>query len=71
MGDMDTQLEYLVYELKDGICKKQFSKFIEIQDVDQATIYFRENIEVATAGNDDKRKKAAENIWDDLLEAER
>ena len=34
-------------------------------------IYFRENIEVATAGNDDKRKKAAENIWDDLLEAER
>jgi len=26
---------------------------------------------VATAGNDDKRKKAAENIWDDLLEAER
>ena len=70
-GDMDTQLEYLVYELKDGMCKKQFSKFIEIQDVDQATIYFRENIEVATAGNDDKRKKAAENIWDDLLEAER
>ena len=70
-GDMDTQLEYLVYELKDGMCKKQFSKFIEIQDVDQATIYFRENIEVATSGNDDKRKKAAENIWDDLLEAER
>lgn len=71
MGDMDTQLEYLVYELKDGICKKQFSKFIEIQDVDQATIYFRENIEVAEEDHDDTRKTAAENILKDILESER
>ena len=70
-GDMDTQLEYLVYELKDGMCKKQFSEFIEIQDVDQATIYFRENIEVAEEDHDDTRKTAAENILKDILESER
>lgn len=70
-GDMDTQLEYLVYELKDGMCKKQFSEFIEIQDVDQATIYFRENIEVAEEDHDDTRKIAAENILENILEGER
>ena len=70
-GDMDTQLEYLVYELKDGMCKQPFSKFIEIQDVDQAAIYFRENIEVAEANHDDTRKIAAENILKDILESER
>ena len=53
------------------ICKKQFSKFIEIQDVDQATIYFRENIEVAEEDHDDTRKIAAENILKDILESER
>ena len=68
---MDTQLEYLVYELKDGMCKQPFSKFIEIQDVDQAAIYFRENIEVAEANHDDTRKIAAENILKDILEGER
>ena len=44
-GDMDTQLEYLVYELTEGECKGLFEKFKEKKDVVEATDYFCDEME--------------------------
>lgn len=45
LGDMDTQLEYLVLELTEGECKRKFAEFRKIEDVNVATNYFCREIE--------------------------
>ena len=44
-GDMDTQLEYLVYELTEGGYKDDFIDFKKITDIEEATEYFCNEME--------------------------
>ena len=63
-GDMDTQLEYLVYELTEGGYKDDFIDFKKITDIEEATEYFCNEME----GPDEelahklKREEAAKAI---------
>ena len=63
-GDMDTQLEYLVYELTEGGCQNDFIDFKKITDIEEATEYFCNEME----GPDEelahklKREEAAKAI---------
>ena len=63
-GDMDTQLEYLVYELTQGGYKDDFIDFKKITDIEEATEYFCNEME----GPDEelahklKREEAAKAI---------
>ncbi len=67
-GDMDTQLEYLVYELTEGECKGLFEKFKEKKDVVEATDYFCDDIEIPNKEEDRKteREKAAKVILENI-----
>lgn len=67
VGDMDTQLEYLVIELKSGECKSKYEKFLQITDLNEATMYFCDEIEKAGKTNEDEREKAAMAIYNELI----
>ncbi len=65
LGDMDTQLEYLVSELSEGgICENGYKKFVETKTLDEATAYFCNRIEIADSesNNLDGRKQYAHEI---------
>lgn len=68
LGDMDTQLEYLVLELTEGGSKEEFAKFREIKDVKAATNYFCDKIEIAGSSNMSKREQIAAEILAELTE---
>lgn len=65
-GDMDTQLEYLVYELEEGVCKYSYGKFLEEDSLEGATDYFCTYIEIAGDSHMDRRIEAAKMIYDNL-----
>ena len=64
-GDMDTQLEYLVYELTEGGCQNDFIDFKKITDIKEATDYFCYQIERPgkESANVLKRQEVADAIW--------
>lgn len=67
LGDMDTQLEYLVSELSEGgICENEYKKFIETKTLDEATSCFCKNIEKAGVENMDDRMEYAQTIWREI-----
>lgn len=63
-GDMDTQLEYLVYELTEGGCQNDFIDFKKITDIKEATDYFCDAIERPDklSSNKSKREEVAKTI---------
>ena len=67
-GDMDTQLEYLVYELTEGECKGLFEKFKEKKDVVEATDYFCDHIEIPNKEKkrNTERREAAKAVQENI-----
>ena len=67
-GDMDTQLEYLVYELTEGECKGLFEKFKEKKDVVEATDYFCDEMErpEKREAHKTERREAAKAILENI-----
>lgn len=61
-GDMDTQLDYLIYEFENGECKKAYREFLKKENLYDATLYFREYIEKADEERDIVRLEAADDI---------
>lgn len=63
-GDMDIQLEYLVYELTEGGCQNDFIDFKKITDIKEATDYFCDAIERPDklSSNKSKREEVAKTI---------
>lgn len=70
LGDMDTQLEYLVLELTEGACKMQFAEFQKRENLKAATNYFCEEIERSKKDSShmSEREQMAEEILAELTE---
>lgn len=66
-GDMDTQLEYLVWELEEGTCKNQFQQFLTKTDYEEATKYFMEYIERPSVEHEDLRVGEAERLLNEYF----
>jgi hypothetical protein len=64
VGDITIQLEYLSYEVYDGPYKSKFQTFLQITDIDEATVYFCKEIEQAGTPHEENRKRYAQNILD-------
>lgn len=67
-GDMDTQLEYLVYELEEGECKYSYGNFLKEDSLEGATDYFCTYIERPSEPHMNRRIEAAKMIYDNLGE---
>ena len=67
-GDMETQLEYLVYEMTEGPYKKAYQEFLEKNNLREATTVFCRKIEQAGKEELDKRIMAAEEIYEEISE---
>lgn len=67
-GDMDTQLEYLVYELTEGGSKDDFIDFKKITDIKEATDYFCNEIErpKKREAHKTEREEAAKAILENI-----
>lgn len=66
VGDMDIQLEYLVYELtQDSYYSLQYQEFLNQTDLSYATQFFCENIEQAGIPHLEERCIAAQNALND------
>lgn len=67
VGDMDIQLEFLIYELTspNSEFSSKYQTFLTITDLNDATEYFLNNIEKAGISHLDRRKLAAQAAYDD------
>ena len=66
LGDMDTQLDYLIYEMKEGICKGTDKALVEIQDLETATRFFCDEVEIAGDSGKENRITYASKIYEEL-----
>lgn len=66
VGDMDTQLEYLCYEVTEGGERNKFKNFLAMEDLEQATKYFCDKIERAGEKKYDKRIAFAKIAMEEL-----
>lgn len=67
VGNMDIQLEFLIYELTDPSSEfnGKYQTFLTITDLNEATKYFLDNIEKAAVSHLDWREQAAQAALDD------
>ena len=64
VGDMNVQLNYILYELKeDPYYSNRFNEFLSTGDIDSATEVFCDKIEQAGTPNMDDRIEAANHIY--------
>lgn len=68
LGDMKTQLDYLIIELETGACKNEYAKFVQITDIGEATVFFCKEIERAGEPESEKRKKYAGEIYNEFAD---
>ncbi|MBP1546792.1 MAG: hypothetical protein J6A37_09340, partial [Oscillospiraceae bacterium] len=64
VGDMNVQLNYILYELKeDPYLNKLYNSFLSTNDINNATNYFCDEIERAGVEHYDRRQAAAKEIY--------